>query len=103
MSAKNKKDVKITNHDSFSSYESDDGVIYVHCRQCLAELPVGQSPSDYASLEVVILQGHYVGVGCKRHKAPVSLFKLAAEEISAEDCECEACAVKQREFFKQGH
>jgi len=51
---------------------SEDNEIkaFIHCRECLKELPEGMSPRDYARLEVgVTPEG--IQVWCKRHEVNV--------------------------------
>jgi hypothetical protein len=45
-------------------------VHFMHCSLCLKELPKGQSPREYAQLEVGFTK-EGVQVWCKRHEANV--------------------------------
>ena len=71
----------------------EDGLMYVHCNKCIKELPEGMSPAEFADLEIVIIQGHYLGVGCKRHSIPVVIFDIS-EQLTQADIICEECGGK---------
>ena len=48
---------------------------FFHCRECLEELPDGESPRSYASLEVGWTPKG-IQVWCKRHEKNVAHFDL---------------------------
>lgn len=50
-------------------------VMSVHCEQCLAELPEGQSPSDYSRQQIGITATADLVVWCMRHDSPVAMHK----------------------------
>lgn len=45
-------------------------ISFMHCKQCIKELPSGQSPRDYAELEVGFTKLG-LQVWCKRHELNV--------------------------------
>jgi hypothetical protein len=47
--------------------------MYLHCGRCLAELPNGQSPQDYARVSVGICPGG-VQIWCNRHDINVAII-----------------------------
>lgn len=44
--------------------------MYFHCRRCLAELPVGQSPQEWSTMEVGATPLG-IQVWCKRHQCNI--------------------------------
>jgi hypothetical protein len=64
-------------------------VVFIHCRKCVAELPVGFSPRDYAQIEVGYTKTGYQ-VWCKRHECHIEFIPLPQKDILAPCCEdCE--------------
>jgi len=47
-------------------------VTYLHCGQCLAELPEGKSPQEWASNETGITSDGGIQIWCKRHDMNVT-------------------------------
>lgn len=42
-----------------------------HCKTCLAELPIGKSPQEWARLDVGFTDAGYLQVWCTRHDTPI--------------------------------
>jgi hypothetical protein len=54
---------------------------FFHCRECLEELPDGESPRSYASLEVGwTIKG--LQVWCKRHELNVINLDFRGQKVS---------------------
>jgi len=74
--------------------KNDGEGIYLHCAQCLRELPVGLSPEEWARTQTFITMDEYVVVTCTRHNREVVRFKVPStvwEEIGLEHKSCAQC------------
>jgi hypothetical protein len=63
-----------------------DGQIesFFHCAQCEDERPDGQSPRDWARLEIGLTASRRLQVWCIRHARAVGMFVLAPQRIRVE-------------------
>lgn len=52
-------------------------VSYMHCRQCLSELPADQSPQSFADYSVGFTH-HGIQVFCNRHQLNIANVDLSA-------------------------
>lgn len=59
---------------------------YVHCLQCLRELPMGQSPAEWAQLEVGFTNHGTLQVWCMRHNFNVIDILLAEGDAKLPPC-----------------
>ena len=57
--------------------------MYMHCRRCIAELPYGESPADYARLEVGFTQRGWQ-VWCNRHDLNVMHIDFEGQQHPAD-------------------
>jgi hypothetical protein len=63
-----KKKNKRKGRPSIDTMAKNNIVAYLHCKKCLDELPGGQSPRDYAAIEVGWTKWGFQA-WCKRHEA----------------------------------
>lgn len=71
--------VKITKDSSRERPE--EIVVFLHCKMCLEELPVGTSPKDFARLSVGYTEEGAIQVWCNRHEKNVALYSMSDEEV----------------------
>ena len=66
---------------------------YAHCKHCVANLPEGESPQSYSSLEAIMdLKTGVITLGCKRHNLPIVSAMLPKDLVMhLTDCGCEQC------------
>jgi hypothetical protein len=74
-------------------------VQYAHCRHCIADLPEGESPESYSSLEAVMdLDTGVITIGCKRHQLPIISAMLPSDLVKhMNGCGCAHCAPEQNQ------
>lgn len=70
-------------HDD-SADTPENGSAYMNCRQCLDELPKGQSPQDYKRLDVSITKDGKVQVWCVRHNCNVDTVGVRIKSDAAQ-------------------
>lgn len=60
--------------------------LYMHCQQCIDELPNGVTPAEFSRLEIGITgpPQHWLQVWCRRHKRNVALFKADMTEVEVD-------------------
>lgn len=58
----------------------EQGSAYMNCRQCLDELPQGQSPQQYKRLDVSITKTGGIQVWCVRHNCNVDTITVRIKE-----------------------
>jgi len=52
-------------------------MLYLHCTQCIEELPRGTAPNDYQHLEIGITEDLHLQVWCLRHEKEVAFFEMS--------------------------
>lgn len=65
---------------------------FIHCRQCVTNLPRGKSPAEHARLQVSMSHDGQITIWCVRHDLEVGSFKLA----EVPDMGCETCAAHRK-------
>jgi hypothetical protein len=60
-------------HDSRIS-QPNETEMFLHCQQCLGELPRGESPMEWARLSVGITAAGAIQVWCVRHGGNVDII-----------------------------
>jgi len=70
-----------------------EGIQYAHCKQCISNLPEGESPDSYSNLEAIMdLKTGVITLGCKRHNLPIVSAMLPGDLAQhLIDCGCEQC------------
>lgn len=69
-------------------------MMYLHCADCIKELPKGESPESYARLSVALLDNGVIRVHCVRHDKPV--VDLDPEKLKGmAQPACAMCAEKE--------
>jgi hypothetical protein len=63
---------------------SSEILMFMHCRQCLAELPKLTAPRDWAMVEVGLTDPHTLRVWCRRHEILIADFRI--EHTRMPDC-----------------
>lgn len=62
--------------------------MFMHCKDCLREIPEGVSPRDYSAIEVGLTgSGEAIQIWCRRHEKHVAVFDLA-HKVEAHCHEC---------------
>lgn len=70
----------------------DDNVMFLHCRECMEELPPGVSPDEYAK-QITFVKNNVLHIHCSRHKEPIASFPLPhGSPLQNAKCECELCS-----------
>lgn len=70
-------------HDD-SADIAENGNAYMNCRQCLDELPEGQSPQEYKRLDVSITKDGKFQVWCVRHNCNVDTVGVRIKSDGAQ-------------------
>lgn len=65
-------------------------VSYVHCAECLNELPKGSSPMEYARTQTGLTVDGSIQVWCNRHDMNVALINEKTISKLREQC-CPIC------------
>lgn len=66
-------------HDD-SADVPEQGSAYLNCKQCVAELPRGESPQSYKRLDVSITATGGIQVWCVRHSCNVDTITVRLKE-----------------------
>lgn len=88
----------MTDEEWLELKERKGDIQYAHCRQCVTNLPGGESPQSYGSLEAIMdLKTGVITLGCKRHNIPVVSAMLPRDLVQhLVDCGCEQCRDPRR-------
>lgn len=70
--------------------------MFLHCRQCIDELPEDISPQEYVNNEIEVREDLTVIIRCIRHQSEVCHFKIDPNDAFArimrgEKCNCGKC------------
>lgn len=64
---------------------------FAHCRQCVEEKPISQSPSEYARLDCGVTATGLL-IWCKRHRKEVAHFTPEGLKEQIETAACTRCS-----------
>lgn len=70
---------------------SDDIISFIHCTECVKELPEDISPAEYVNIEIGINIDNQILLGCVRHGLHVGAFTLKEDLSTAalkRGCDC---------------
>ena len=78
--------------------KKEDDILFMHCKDCISELPKGLSPSEYQKGHIAVILNKTTGcieIYCKRHGqvASLQLHENALEMLATDgtECQCEIC------------
>ena len=77
----------------------DPSVMFLHCQQCLLELPKDQSPAEYARISVGVTADADLSVWCNRHDMAVTILQndqVADVLRQVADTPCPACQCEHK-------
>jgi len=71
-------------------------IMYIHCRNCIEDMPKGDSASSWARLEAIVdLKTGFLTLGCKRCEIPVVCAMMPNDIVTHMDsCGCELCRIQ---------
>ena len=65
---------------------------WMHCKECIKEVPVGMSPKEYSRQQAGITEDGRIVVWCNRHEMEVGVFALGEGEMDQfEGMVCPEC------------
>lgn len=77
---------------------SETNMMFLHCKQCMKNIPHGESPRTYARLSVMVEASEFdppmIVVTCERHDKLVAKLELAHEFDEA--CKCAKCKEERK-------
>jgi hypothetical protein len=74
------------------SQDDFDILAFLHCKQCLEEVPVGQSPAEFARVNVFLANPEGIVLWCVRHDELIVAFTSPEDLVEqAEDLVCPCC------------
>lgn len=70
--------MKVQVHYDTAATTANQIETYMNCRKCVAELPDGVSPKEYARTQIGVLHDGRLQVWCNRHECNVAVLSMKA-------------------------